>query len=213
VRARLRKLRLELWFARQLVGLPPRVARFQWRAWRLAARRGDEFSRVSATRPRKLAALLEVSAARRRIVELGTATGWTAISLALADPERIVVTYDLADRPERELYLGLVAAAVRERVRFVCAAGGDGPKPEWPVELLYIDSSHAREETLRELASWTPALAAEAVVVLDDFGHPEYPGVREAVEELGLEGEARGGLFVHRASAARAPGTPGALPP
>lgn len=36
--------------------------------------------------------------------------------------------------------------------------------------------------------------------MFDDFGHPEYPGVEEAVRSLGLEGEDRRGLFVHRVS-------------
>lgn len=30
---------------------------------------------------------------------MGTATAWTAIALALADPQRQVVTYDLSKRP------------------------------------------------------------------------------------------------------------------
>jgi hypothetical protein len=32
-------------------------------------------------------------------------------------------------------------------------------------------------------------------VVLHDYGHPDFPGVAEAVDELGLEGEATGGIF------------------
>jgi hypothetical protein len=36
------------------------------------------------------------------------------------------------------------------------------------------------------------------VIAFHDFDHPDYPGVREAVEELGLTGEVRGGVFVWR---------------
>jgi hypothetical protein len=36
------------------------------------------------------------------------------------------------------------------------------------------------------------------VVVFDDVTHPEYPGVREALRELGLQGDVRDGLFIHR---------------
>jgi hypothetical protein len=43
-------------------------------------------------------------------------------------------------------------------------------------------------------------LAPGAVVVFDDYLHPGYPGVREAVAELELAGEPRGTLFVHFAS-------------
>jgi hypothetical protein len=40
-------------------------------------------------------------------------------------------------------------------------------------------------------------------VLFDDYTNPDYPGVREAIETLGLEGEGRGSLFVHRHVGAR----------
>lgn len=46
------------------------------------------------------------------------------------------------------------------------------------------------------MSRWLPALAADAVVVFDDFGEEYYPGVRAAVAELGLSGYAHGRFFV-----------------
>jgi hypothetical protein len=63
---------------------------------------------------------------------------------------------------------------------------------------LFIDSEHEREPVLAAFAAWRDALAPGAVVVFHDYGHPQYPGVREAVRELGLQGSERGGLFVWR---------------
>jgi hypothetical protein len=199
VLARAQRLRREARFLSQLRRLPPRVALFQWRAWRLALRTGDEFARVSATRPSNLALLLDVARERSRVVELGTANAWTAISLALADRARAVVTYDPIERPERDQYLQLVSPATRRQVTFVRAPGDEGPRDSRAVDLLYIDSTHDREETVREVHAWRAVLAAHAVIVFDDFAHPEYPGVQEAVRELGLRGDARGGFFVHHA--------------
>ena len=68
------------------------------------------------------------------------------------------------------------------------------------VGLLYIDSSHDREDTLREIETWCPVLEEGSLIVFDDFGNSEYPGVEEAVRELGLEGNERRGLFVHQVS-------------
>jgi predicted O-methyltransferase YrrM len=185
----------------QLRRLPLRVALFQWRARRLAARIGDEFGPLSATRARDLATLLDLARGRARIVELGTGSAWTSISLAIADSHRTVVTYDPIDRPERERYLELVGPAVRSRVTLVSAAGHDGPRDEGLVDLLYIDSAHDEQSTIREVEAWRPTLADGAVVVFDDYTHPEYPGVRRAVERLGLRGQQRGTLFVHRTGA------------
>ena len=198
LRGRIHNLRRDLWFLRNLLRVPLRVARFQWRAWKLAAKLQDEFGPVSATRPEKLATLLKLAKGRTHVVELGTAMGWTAISLAVADPDRRVITYDPFERPEVARYLELVPAAVGDRVTVMAAPGDQGPTDGQPVDLLYIDSMHDRASTIREVEAWQPVLRAGALVVLDDYAHPEFPGVREAIDELGLEGRERAGLFVHR---------------
>jgi hypothetical protein len=46
--------------------------------------------------------------------------------------------------------------------------------------------------------AWQPHLRPGAPVLFDDYTNPDYPGVREAIEELGLEGQRHGKLFVHR---------------
>jgi len=186
----------DLRYLTRLRVLPPRVARFQWRARRLASRTGDSFSLVSATRPGDLAVLLELARGRRRVVELGTGTGWTAIALALADAHRRVITYDPIRRPERERYMTLAPPRVRSQVTFVDEPGADGPHDERAVDLLYIDSAHGRQDTIDEIQAWRPALGPGATVVLDDFTHPGFPGVREAVHELGLDGTQLGTMFV-----------------
>lgn len=195
-----RTLRRETKFLTELWTLPPRVALFQWRAWRLARRLGDDFSPVSRTGVRKLKVLLDAARGRQRVVELGTGTAWTTISLALADQGRVVQSYDPIERPERELYLQLVGQGAQQRLTFVSASGDEGPRDSRKVELLYIDSEHARDSTISEFEAWRPALGEESIVVFDDFGHPDYPGVEEAVRYLKLAGDARHGLFVHRVS-------------
>jgi predicted O-methyltransferase YrrM len=195
---RARKLRQEMNFLAQLRFLPPASALFQWRARRLALSLEDNFAQVSATRPRNLAALLGAARGCRRVVELGTGSGWTAISLALADRGRLVVSYDPIERRERERYLRLVGPGTRRRLTFVRASGDEGPRDRGMIDLLYIDSSHDRADTMREVEAWRPALGEGSLVVFDDFAHPDYPGVEDAVRRMGLEGEKRGGLYVHR---------------
>jgi hypothetical protein len=187
-------------FLAELRFLPLRVALFQWRAWRLAWRSEDRFSPLSRTQPRKLAVLLSAASGHRHIVELGTGTAWTAISLVLADRGREVLSYDPIERPERERYLRLVSLKARRRLTFVSASGDEGPRDGETVGLLYIDSSHQREDTIREIEAWRPALEEGSLVVFDDFGNSEYPGVEEAVKHLGLQGKEQRGLFVHRVS-------------
>jgi predicted O-methyltransferase YrrM len=174
------------------------VAWFQARARRAARADDDEFSLVSATRPGDLARLLRLARGRREVVELGTGTAWTAISLALADPARRVTTFDPIIRPERQTYLQLAGPRARARVELRDEPGDRGPGGLRGVDFLFVDSSHEREDTVREFEAWRPALAPGAIVVFDDYDHPDYRGVRAAIEQLDLPGEQAGTLFVHR---------------
>lgn len=164
----------------------------------MADRADDLFSLTSVTRPADLRVLLAVARGCRQIVELGTATGWTAITIALDDPGCRVVTYDPVERIEPHRYLALVAPDVRARIRLVLAPGSAGPQDPEPVDLLYIDSSHEREQTINEVRAWQPHLRPGAAMLFDDYTNPNFPGVHEAIEELGLAGEQQGTLLVHR---------------
>lgn len=184
-----------------LRALPPRVALFYARALRRAHIEGDRWGPDAAARPAELAALLMLARGCQRVVELGTAMGWTAIALALDDPGRRVTTIDpLAPAGERQRYLDLVSATVRARIRFVRGEGAAlGAQGREAIDLLFIDSSHDRAATGAEFRAWRPRLAPGGIVAFHDFEHPEYPGVAEAVVDLGLTGEVRGGTFIWRA--------------
>jgi predicted O-methyltransferase YrrM len=178
--------------------LPPRVAWFRTRAERVARRIGDDFSRVSVTRADELGHLIKLARGKRFVVELGTGTAWTTVSLALADSNRTVVSYDPMVRDARERYLELAGSA-RDRITLVQQPGESGPRQGDPAaELLFIDSSHDREQTLAEVAAWREALAPGAIIAFHDYDEPAYPGVTEAVRELGLDGEVFGHLFIWR---------------
>ena len=177
--------------------LPARAALFQARAMLRAARLGDDWALVSSTRPADVAELLRLASGRRRAVELGTATGWTSGALLLADGERRLSSYDPVVREHRDAYLALLPRAARKRLELI-AAPGDEARGE-DVELLFVDSSHDRAATVAEVRAWQPRMAAGGLVVLHDYGNPGYPGVAEAVEELGLDGQPRSGMYVWRA--------------
>lgn len=185
--------------------LPPRVAGFQLRALRLARRLGDDFAWRSATRPADVREVLRLAAGRRTVAELGTATGWTAGSLALADPARTVLTFDPVEQEHRGAYLSLLPGEASSRIGLHQMPGDAGAAlaAGAGVDFLFIDSTHARRGTVAEVEAWRPVLAQDALIVLHDYGNPAFPGVAEAVDELGLEGEVRGGCFVTRHRAPR----------
>lgn len=57
-----------------------------------------------------------------------------------------------------------------------------------PVGLLFVDGDHTREGARLDIEMWAPHLAPGAVIAVDDYHHPDWPGVAEAVDELVAEG-------------------------
>jgi predicted O-methyltransferase YrrM len=181
--------------------LPPRVALFYFRARRLAHASGDKWSQESVTPPGALAHLLRLARGRRRVAEIGTGTGWTAIALALADRSREVVSYDPVVRPERTLYLELAGPSARSRIELRDAPGEGGPPSgAESYDFVYVDGSHERERTIATWRAWKDALAPGGLMAFHDWENPEYPGVTEAIRELGLDGEVSREVFVWRPS-------------
>ncbi len=181
-----------------LLRLPPRVAIFYSRARRTAAATGDRWSLESATSPESLAVILRLARGRKRVVEIGTGTAWTAAALALSDGERRILSFDPKVWPDRERYLRMAGGAAA-RIELVEAGGEAGPgERAWRPDMLFVDGSHDRDLTIRTFESWRPALAPGAVVAFHDYDNPAYPGVAAAIAALGLPGEAIGDLFVWR---------------
>lgn len=142
--------------------------------------------------------LLAVAKGRRNVVELGTAAGWGAIALTLADPERRVTTFDPTSWPTRDRYLELMPAQARRRLRIVEVEGAAGARGfEGAADLVFVDSSHHRDDTLATFHAWRERLAPDGVLAFHDYENKAWPGVTEAIHELGLRGATPGGsLFV-----------------
>jgi predicted O-methyltransferase YrrM len=188
------------WGVRHLRGLPPRVMWFYFRASRRALRAGDEHALKAASGPESVRRLLAIAEGRHDVVEIGTAAGWTTIALALADPDRRVTSFDPTSWPTRERYVRLAPAGARRRVEFVDALGTEGAGLfSGTADLVFVDGSHDREATIAHMQAWRPLLAPGGVVVFHDYENEAWPGVAEAIRELGLTGETPGGsLFVWR---------------
>lgn len=182
-----------------LARLPPRVVVFYLRALALGRRSGDTVSLAIAARPRELAELLRAARDAATVAEVGTGTGWTAIALVLARPDRHVHSFDVGEYEQRARYLELVPPHVRHRLHLAIRDGREGPPPDLPeLDLLFIDSSHEQEETVTTFRLWSERLRPGASVAFHDFGNEHYPGVARGVAELGLDGEERAGTYLWR---------------
>ncbi|MEP6978126.1 MAG: class I SAM-dependent methyltransferase [Thermoleophilia bacterium] len=177
------------------IRLPPRVLLFRLRAIALSRRTGDPSRRWPLSIWR-LSRLLALARGREQIVELGTATGWTAYSLALANRRARVKTYDLTVWPGRDRYRPLVPASALERVELVLRRGEDGPEEPMSCDLLLIDANHWHPAVREMFEAWYGSVVPGGLVVFDDVA-PEFPDVARTIADLGLSGERLGRLFVH----------------
>lgn len=180
-----------------LAKLPANVAVFYLRAVWTAWRSGDTYSLIVSTRPQDASTLLRLAEGHDRVIELGTATGWTTAAFAIADERRRVESYDPEVRPERERYLALAGAA-RARIELHQErAERAAPEPA-SAGLVFIDCAHDRETTRDAFRTFEPAVRPGGAVAFHDYGHPRFRGVFQAVEELGLRGVVSGGMFIWR---------------
>lgn len=153
-----------------------------------------------------LADMASTVPADQEIVELGTFQGRTALIMAWGAAQgsgahvTAIDPWDLEgnvyDPPFTEAESRTWAEyRVRElgysdRVQLVQAFSQDVAET-WsgrPVGLLFVDGDHTKEGARRDIETWAPHLAPGARIAVDDYHHPDWPGVAEAVDELVAEG-------------------------
>jgi hypothetical protein len=142
----------------------------------------------------------------QEIVELGVFQGRTALMLAWGARQghgAHVTAIDAWDLPGNDYgppftdpgshawaKHNVMALGYNDRIRLVrdfavdAAAGWEGP----PVGLLFVDDDHSYAGARNAIEGWAPHLAPGAVIAVDDYGHEDWPGVKEAVDALVEEG-------------------------
>lgn len=120
------------------------------------------------------------------IVELGCYVGWTSAHLALgqkaARPDGQLWCLDFDARFLDAARTNLTRLGLAGSVRFVQGMSLDPTViAQLPpsIDLLFIDTSHAYEPTLAEIAAYLPRLSPSGLIVLHDS--ISQPGVRRAI--------------------------------
>jgi SAM-dependent methyltransferase len=174
------------------------------------------FKNVRAATPEDvmmaLADLASQVPAGLEIVELGVFQGRTALQLAWGAEQgngnhvTAIDPWDLAgnvyDPPftdagsRTQAFLNIESLGYADKIRLVQGFSHE-VAGMWPgvisladnkVGLLYVDGDHTEEGARRDIEAWAPHLAPGAVIAVDDYGHPDWPGVGRAVDALVAEG-------------------------
>lgn len=138
------------------------------------------------------------------IVEIGSYKGKSTIALARGATNSHVYAVDPWDLPGN-IDGRFHFAALDTRLKFnsqVKESGfGDRITPvkgfstevadAWPplrkVGLLFVDGNHSRSSVAGDYMSWWKHLSSDSTVIFDDLDTEKNPGVRQALEDLGLD--------------------------
>jgi predicted O-methyltransferase YrrM len=153
-----------------------------------------------------LADLASQVPADQEIVELGVFQGRTALQLAWGAAQgngAHVTAIDPWDLPgnvydppftdeesRRWAFHWVSSLGYADKIELAQAFSQDaaGRYTGRPVGLLYVDGDHTKEGARRDIEMWAVHLAPGARIAVDDYGHPDWPGVGQAVDELVAEG-------------------------
>lgn len=173
-----------------------------------------EFKQVRGATPDEIALTLADFArqvpADQEIVELGVFNGRTALIMAWGAKQghgAHVTAIDPWDLPGNVYDPPFTDADSRNWAHYWVSQLGYADRieliqtfseniaPNWgaqpgqpPVGLLFVDGDHTKEGARRDIEAWARHLAPGAVIAVDDYGHPDWPGVGEAIDELVAEG-------------------------
>ena len=133
------------------------------------------------------------------IFEIGTYFGKSTMVLAyhLVDGEslRVCDAFELdtvdryADKPTISDLLGAIRVSVPDfdeahLVVHNCLSKDLVLPSEARFRFAHIDGGHSREEALGDLRLTAPHMIAGGVIAVDDYDHPKWPGVKEAVADF-----------------------------
>lgn len=165
-----------------------------------------EFRNVRGATPDEIGVALADMAAQvtadHAIVEIGVFQGRTALLMAWGASqghgahvwgidawELEANTYDAPFKtPEsrNQAHYNVKATGYADRVTLI-QGFSDKLAPQWdglPIGLLFVDGDHTYDGARSDILAWAPHLAPGAVIAVDDYGHPDWPGVAEAVDDL-----------------------------
>ncbi len=55
---------------------------------------------------------------------------------------------------------------------------------EHEIDFIFVDADHRENEVRADILKWFQYIRNKGIIAFHDYGHPNYPGVRIAVDEL-----------------------------
>lgn len=139
-------------------------------------------------------ALAALASQRRKILEIGPWRGGSTLAMAQAAPHALIVSVDphtqheTANRPDFHSwgpYLEMLRDFDLWNVIPIRAYSADVPKISrtWDFDMVFLDGDHTLWGMRRDLIMLREICKPGTVLACHDFDHPDFPGIRQALEE------------------------------
>jgi predicted O-methyltransferase YrrM len=132
--------------------------------------------------------------AHDRVLEIGSAYGYSAIVMASAGAQVTTVDCHEGENPGSfvRLHANIADYRLRHRITAICdtsqrvlpAYTRDGRR----FEVVFIDGDHSLDAARHDIALGWELVAPGGYLICHDYGEPGCPGVAEALDELWPEG-------------------------
>ena len=184
--------------AKRLLSLAAPVGRLSYKMGRHLETGGLPDCGVPEPAGRFLFSIAETTPGTGEIVEIGSCFGRSTIYLAkgarrsdhgtvwAVDPHTGDIAWNLGRVSTYEVFLQNIRKfGVESRVKPLKMTSKEAAKT-WngtPIRILFIDGWHSYEAVTEDILLWFPHVLPGGLIVFDDYSNPEFPGVRQAVDE------------------------------
>ncbi len=188
--------------AKKFLSLATSVGRLSYKMGRDLETGGLPDCGVPEPAGRFLFSIAETTPGNGEIVEIGSCFGRSTIYLAegarpagrgtvwAVDPHTGDIAWDLGRISTYEVFLRNIRKfGVESHVKPLkmtskeAAHGWNGT----PIRILFIDGWHSYDAVTEDILLWFPHLISGGLIIFDDYTNPEFPGVRQAVDEQMLK--------------------------
>jgi glycosyltransferase involved in cell wall biosynthesis/predicted O-methyltransferase YrrM len=183
---------------KKLLALATPVGRLSYKLDRHLETGGLPDCGVPESAGRFLYSIAETKRGNGEIVEIGSCFGRSTIYLAegarhagrgtvwAVDPHTGDIAWDLGHVSTYEVFLRNIRKfGVESRVKPLKMTSKEAAHA-WnrtPIRILFIDGWHSYEAVTEDILLWFPHVLPGGLIVFDDYSNPEFPGVRQAVDE------------------------------
>lgn len=132
-------------------------------------------------------------AAGKDVLEVGSFTGLSAYGMAWTAKRLMCVDTFMANSAGQQQMGKLTtldafrkATARFNNVKHFVGTSTDAAgncAVEGQFDLIFIDASHTYEDVMADLSRWWPRVRNGGVMAMHDYGHGDFPGVKQAADE------------------------------